>query len=171
VAATPARGTDLDGREVDPLASRPGVRATVLLFVSSECPISNRYAPVIRQLHTSFSTKGVRFWLVYPNASESTGAIRHHIRDFGLPGPALRDAARRLVRAARITVTPEAAVFDGRGSLVYRGRIDDRYAEVGVDRQVATRSDLEDALEATVAGRPVPTPETRAFGCFLADPP
>ena len=49
------------------------------------------------------------------------------------------------------------------------GRIDDRYAEVGVDRQRAARRDLEDALEATVDGRPVLTPRTRAIGCFLAD--
>jgi hypothetical protein len=171
VAAAPARVVDLDGREIDPLAPRTGVRATVLLFVSSECPISNRYAPDVRRLHEAFAAQGVRFWLVYPNAFESADAIRRHVRDFGLPASPLRDPVRRLVRAAAVTVTPEAAVFDAQGALVYRGRIDDRYTEVGVDRQVPTRRDLEEALEAAVAGRPVRTPNTRAVGCFLADLP
>ena len=171
VAAAAVRVPDLKGRPVDPLEPQPAVRATVMLFVTTECPISNRYAPDIQRMEAAFARQGVRFWLVYPYAADSSEAITRHMSAFGLNGRALRDSAHALVRLAGATVSPEAAVFDGRGTLVYRGRIDDRYTDLGVDRQVPTRRDLEDSLSAVLAGQPVRTPFTRAVGCFLTGLP
>jgi len=69
-------------------------------------------------------------------------------------------------------VTPEAAVFvpgGPRARLVYRGRIDDRYVAFGRVRAAPTTHDLEDAVAATLAGRPVPHDVTPAVGCFIPD--
>jgi hypothetical protein len=55
------------------------------------------------------------------------------------------------------------------GRVVYRGRIDDRYVDLGLERPAATTHDLADALAAVVAGKPVPHPNTQAVGCFIAD--
>jgi hypothetical protein len=141
----------------------------VLVFTSIECPISNRYAPEIRRLQKDFAARGVRLSLVFANPQETPGAIREHVKAFGYDANVIRDTGSDLVKRTGVTVTPEAAVFDARGRLVYRGRIDDRYADVGIDRQTATTHDLEDAVAATLAGRAVQPARTRAVGCYLAD--
>jgi hypothetical protein len=73
------------------------------------------------------------------------------------------------VKRVGATITPEAAVYDSRGRLIYRGRIDDRYSAVGVERATATRHDLQDAIAAAVAGKPVTPRFTQAVGCYIAD--
>jgi hypothetical protein len=168
-AAGYAQVRDLDGRHVDPLEAQPGLKAAVFVFTSIECPISNRYAPELRRLHETFAPQGVRFWLVFANPADRPNAIRDHVKTFGLPTDVLYDPRQDLVRLTRVTVTPEAAVLDRQGGIVYRGRIDDRYADLGVDRQTPTTRDLEEAIAATLAGKAVANPITQAFGCFLAD--
>jgi redoxin len=144
----------------------------VLLFVRRDCPIANRYAPEIRRLEQRFAREGVAFWLVYPDRDEPADAIRRHLRDFDLTARALRDPGHVLVRKAKARISPEAAVFvpaPGGARLVYHGRIDDRYVELGRMRKEATIHDLEEVLEAVVAGRPAPRESAPAVGCFLAD--
>ena len=169
VAGGPAGVVGLDGRPLDPLAPAPGVTATVLVFTMTDCPISNRYAPELRRLDEAFRARGVRFWLVYPKREDDAAAIRAHGAVFAQGIPAVRDPQLSLVRATGVSVTPEVAVFDAAGTVRYRGRIDDRYVEFGVDRPAPTRHDLEDALTHVLAGTRVPEPVTRAIGCFLAD--
>ena len=146
-----------------------GTRASVLLFVSSTCPVSNRYAPDLRRLSDEYSKAGVAFWLVYPDPADTDKDIREHIADFKLPGTPVRDVTHELVKRAGATITPEAAVYDSRGQLTYRGRIDDRYSSVGIERATATRHDLADAIAATLAGKPIKERFTQAVGCYIAD--
>ena len=169
LSAQIVRLPDLDNTLVDPFQRGAGVSGTVFLFASVDCPISNRYAPEIKRLHEAFTGKGVRFWMVYPNPRETASAIGTHLKDFGYPIPALRDPAHELARLTKATVTPEAAVYDRRGALVYHGRIDDRYVSLGVERAAPTRHDLQDALTAVVAGKAVPAATQPAVGCFIAD--
>jgi AhpC/TSA family protein len=159
----------LDGRLVDPFQSPAGTKATVLLFVSTDCPISNRYAPDIRRLHETYAKDGVIFRLVYPNPADTLDDIRDHLKSFSYPGTALRDPRHDAVKRAGATITPEAAVYDSRGRLAYRGRIDDRYSAVGIERATATRHDLQDAIASTIAGKPVTPRFTQAVGCYVAD--
>ena len=151
----------------DPFAT--AARATVLLFIRSDCPITNRYAPDLKRIADKFAPDGVAFWLVYPDPAETDGSIQKHIAEYQLPGKPLRDPGRTLIRRAHATVAPEAAVFDSGGKLIYHGRIDDRWVEIGKSRPAPTTHDLEDAISAVLAGRPVAHPETRAIGCSLAD--
>ena len=153
---------------VDPLQT-PGARATVLIFVRTDCPISNRYAPEIQRIAGRFSSQGVKFWLVYADLSETADAIRKHLADYHYDLAAVRDQKHVLERAAKARVTPEAAIFLPDRKLVYHGRIDDRYIDFGKARNAPTTHDLEAALEAVVAGKPVPHEATRAVGCYLAD--
>ena len=140
---------------------------TVLVFTTTDCPISNRYAPEIRRLATKFA-RDVRFVFVYPVPSDSEATIREHRKKFG-GGEWRRDPSQQLVKLTGVTVTPEVAVMTADQQLLYRGRIDDRYIEFGKDRPQPTVRDLERALDAVIAGKPVPVAETRAIGCFLSD--
>lgn len=169
-AAAQVRVQSVDGARVDPLTAPAGVKATVFIFTATDCPISNRYAPEVRRLATAYAPQGVLFRIVYPSPAETAEGIREHLTAFGYEGAteALRDPKLALVKFVGATITPEAAVVVG-GKVVYRGRIDDRYVDLGLERPAATTHDLGDALAAVVAGRPVPHPTTQAVGCYIAD--
>ena len=169
ISAAPVRVPDLNGQLVDPLEHTTAIKATVVLFISTDCPVSNRYAPDVRRMYDTFSKAGVRFWLVYPNPADTTADIRDHLKSFSYPGTAVRDVKHDLAKRAGATITPEAVVFDASGRLAYRGRIDDRYSAVGVERATATKQDLRDAIAATIAGTPVTNRFTQAVGCYIAD--
>ena len=66
---------------------------------------------------------------------------------------ALRDPDHTLVAATKATITPEAVVFDGNWSQVYRGRINDQFEDFGKSKPAASKHDLRDAIEATLAGQ------------------
>src|SRR5580765_3946948 len=117
---------------------------------------------------TAFGPKGVRFWLVYPNPTDTPALIREHLKAFRYPDIALRDPGHVLVKMAQPTVTPEATVFDSAGRPAYRGRIDDRFVGLGQERPTPTKHDLEEVLTATLEGRHVAPQTTQAFGCFIA---
>jgi hypothetical protein len=170
IGATPrAKVRNLAGQLVDPFLPSPQTPAVVLLFISTECPYSNRSGPEIQRVMAEFRSRGVRFWLVYPNPSDTPGLIRTHLKAFGYPDDALRDPEHALVAVARPTVTPEAAVFNREGTLIYRGRIDDRFAALGRERPNPSKHDLEDVLAAAVSGKSVELRTTQAFGCFISD--
>jgi thiol-disulfide isomerase/thioredoxin len=158
---------NLDGKSIDPFKTAQG-RVIVLLFVRTDCPISNRYAPVIQKLSEEFGAK-VSFWLVYPDAAESAARIRAHLAEFRYTLPALRDIHRALVNRAQVTITPETAVFDPLGKLVYHGRIDNWYEDFGRSRSAATTHELEGAVRMTLQGRPVVPDHADAVGCYISD--
>jgi hypothetical protein len=158
---------DLAGNARDPFAAP--ARARVFVFVRSDCPITNRYAPEMRRIAGEFEGEGVEFWLVYADPSETVAKIQRHLADYGFQGLILRDPRHELVKRAHATIAPEAAVFDAAGRLVYHGRIDDLWLDAGRARPQARIHDLDDAIEDLLAGRPVKVSETRAIGCSLAD--
>jgi hypothetical protein len=141
---------------------------TVLVFTTTDCPISNRYAPEILRIASRFDGR-VTFKLVYPVPADTEAAIAAHVKKFGYVFEWSRDPNQRLVTQTGVTVTPEVAVFDASGNIAYRGRIDDRYIAFGRDRPQPTVRDLERSLEAMLAGKPVPVAQTRAIGCILSD--
>ena len=159
---------DLDGAKVDPFEQ--GVAsAFVFFFLSSDCPVSNTYAPEIRRLSDSFAKRGVVFYLIYPSVTDDRTAILRHLREFALPPKALRDPSHDFVKRSGATVTPEVVVFSNTHEIVYRGRIDDRYVDFGVARPTAKQHDLETTLLAVLQGSPAPTPRTKAVGCYIED--
>ncbi len=167
-AGAPAvRLFDLNNRPVDPFQASAGAKAIVFLFTSVQCPISNRYAPVVAALHERFASRGVRFWLIYPNRFDEAGAIRTHLKTYSYPFGALRDPDHELVKLTGAGVTPEAAVYDLEGRQFYRGRIDNRYVELGLERPSPTTHDLQDAISAVLTGGKVAQAATQAVGCFI----
>jgi hypothetical protein len=178
-AKAPARGLkkspataalDLDGKPVDPFGVT-NAAATVLVFVGPECPISNRYAPELRRLQEKFGPRGVRFWIVYPDADVTVAEIRKHMREFNLPGEAVRDPRHSLVQASKAKVTPEGAVFNPKMRLAYHGRIDDRVVDFGKERPAPTQRDLHDAIESVLAGKTARAASAAAVGCRIPDTP
>jgi hypothetical protein len=164
------RVESLDGGAVNPLDAPSGTKAIVFLFTSTDCPISNRYAPEVRRLAEKFARQGVVFRLVYPNPDDKRHEILEHMSAFGYTGvaEALRDPRHALVKFTGVAVTPEAAVYVG-GRVVYHGRIDNRFVDLGLERPAATVHDLDETLTAALAGRPIEHSVTQAVGCYIAD--
>ena len=161
-------GSDLAGHAV--ALPGAGASAAVLFFVASDCPISNRYFPEMVRLEEEFAGKGVSFWFVYPNLTETPPIIRAHQGEYAPGGHVLTDPQQRLAQFTGAKVTPEAAILiAGQGGLrtVYAGRIDDRYLSIGKERPRATRHDLEDAIAAALKGGPVAEPGGPAVGCGI----
>ena len=154
----------LDGALVSPLDA-PG-EITVLMFVTTDCPIANRYAPEIRRIYEEFDDR-VTFWLVYVSDHGQISDLTDHHDSFGFPMQGVRDLNNALVQVTGVTVTPEVAVYDTNQKLRYRGRIDDRYVEFGVTRSTASTHDLRSVLARLVAGERVSYSETRAVGCYI----
>jgi thiol-disulfide isomerase/thioredoxin len=160
-------GFDLQGNPVDPLKSAVG-KVVVLVFVRTDCPVSNRYAPLIQKLSTEHAGKAA-FWLIYPSKSESPEAIRKHEREYGYKIPALRDPRHVLVKESQVQITPEVAVFDLSKRLVYHGRIDNLYEDIGRARSTATTHELEDAIFAALTGKSLAVDATHGVGCYISD--
>jgi hypothetical protein len=116
-----------------------------------------------------FAAQGVQFWIVYPDSSETPEKIARHMADYHLPGHGISDPHLELRKRAEAKISPQAAVFDGKGKLMYSGRIDDRYVSFGKSRPEPQVHDLENAIQDTLAGKPVPEPRTKAIGCYLDD--
>lgn len=157
---------DLAGREQTPL-HQPDHAATLLVFVLTDCPISNAYAPEIQRITAEYSTRDVATFVVYADARLTSTAAQHHAADYGYQGSMICDADKRLAAAVDARVAPEAVVLSRRGQVLYRGRIDDWYADYGQRRVQPTQRDLRDALDAVLAGQPVKQPTTRAIGCLI----
>jgi hypothetical protein len=165
--STGAVATDLEGRPTNPFVSQESI-GTVLIFISNDCPIANRYAPEIIHFQQRYAPRGFAFYLVHADPQEGPASIREHARDYKLTSlPILRDPRHSLVRMARVEVTPSAAVFTGNRKLAYHGRIDNRFVDLGRERPEASQHDLANALDAILARREVPIAATKAVGCYI----
>jgi hypothetical protein len=158
---------DLENRNVDPFEATNS-SAIVLIFIRSDCPISNRYAPEIRRLQEQFRALGAAFWLVYPDSDVTPEEIRSHLLEYQLQCNVVRDPKQELVRLCQARVTPEAAVFVPGRKLVYHGRIDDRFVAFGSERKEPTQHELQDVLAAVTSGQPVTTIHAAAVGCTIS---
>ena len=165
---------DLHGRPVDPLGGSDA-KIVVLFFAATDCPVSNRYIPEIERLQTEFAADGVRFWFVYPNPADVASVVREHDAQFAITGNTALDTQQRLAQRARVTATPEAAVFVAEGGSaggggfqeMYRGRIDDRYLSFGRERPQAQHHDLEVAIREVLSHRKVTPPGGGPVGCAI----
>ncbi|HEX4949095.1 MAG TPA: redoxin domain-containing protein [Blastocatellia bacterium] len=160
-----AQVMDLSGNVVEPLKTQ-GATTVVLIFVRTDCPISNRYAPEIKRLAETYAAENVKMYLIYPGADETVAAIQKHRTDYDYKLEALRDPKHQLVKTTGVKVTPEVAIFRADKQL-YRGRIDNRFVAFGKMRPAPTIRDLEQVLNALRAGKRIQQRTTNAIGCFI----
>jgi alkyl hydroperoxide reductase subunit AhpC len=137
-------------------------KASVFLFVSGQCPVSNIYMPRMNALAAVYGARDVQVFAVYSDRQESALDITRHAREHGLTFPVVKDGSNVLADRLGAKMTPEAIVVDANGAVRYRGRID--------DNAVATRVTVHDlgvALDAVLTGKPVAHPDMLAVGCAI----
>ena len=152
---------DADGKEHS-LASLKGKAGTVILFIATQCPVSNAYNARMQKLAEDYRARGVNVVGINSNSTEPAAEVKQHAAANGLNFTILKDPGNQIADRYDAQVTPEAYLLDASGKLVYQGRIDNsRYG------YVITSTDLRDALEATLAGKPVEKAGAKAFGCSI----
>jgi len=152
---------------MDALKQAPGM-ILVFVFVRTDCPISNRYAPLIQELSVKYAHEAA-FLLVFPDKDESAGKIQEYRQEYGYKLSAFRDPEHALVEKSQVKVTPEVAVFDAKRELIYHGRIDNLYQDFGKARRAATTHELTDTIEAARKGKTPPVASANGIGCFISD--
>jgi peroxiredoxin len=144
-----------------------GKKAIVLLFIGAECPVSNSYSPEFGRLAKTLGEKGVLFFGVHCDEDLTAAEAAKHAKEYSLTFPILLDPKQKLATAVGARTTPETVLLSPTGDVLYRGRIDDRYALDGKRRDEPSRRDLEDAIIAVLAGQKPAAAETKCFGCPL----
>lgn len=141
-------------------AESPGVKGTVVVFLSSKCPCSRSHEPVLSRLAAEFPE--FRFVGVHSNADEPTSDARTHFEKSGLSFPVLQDDGTRIADHFGATKTPHAFVIDTAGKQRYRGGVDDSHSA-----EAARTHYLKLALSALQAGREPERTEARTLGCAI----
>lgn len=137
-------------------------KTTVVMFVATQCPVSNDYNQRMIALHKDYAARGVNFVFINPNSTEPAGEVAEHAKSVGFGFPVYKDVNNVVADKFGATVTPEVFVMDAGGVMVYHGSIDDKRNPVQV-----TEQRLRSALDATMAGKAVAVSETKAFGCTI----
>ncbi len=155
---------DLEGK-AHHLGNGEGYQAVALVFMTTECPISREYVPELNRLAASFADEPVKFLgVIYEPGLSRADAVKFQ-QEFKIEFPVLFDASGELATALKPSHVPEAFVLDAETQVVYHGRIDDRYGELGKKRLEPTTHELADAVSAVVAGKPVEVAHRPAIGC------
>lgn len=144
------------------LESLEGKNGTVLIFVATNCPVSNAYNERMEKLAQDYKTKGISVVGINSNHTESAADVKEHAAKNNLTFAMLKDNGNKVADTLGATRTPEAYFLDSKNTLLYRGRIDNSR-----DASQVNTSELRDAIEATLAGKPVPKAVAVAFGCSI----
>ena len=144
------------------MLSSPVLR--VILFLAPLCPICQNMSYDLRQLEAEFADAPVEFLGVFPNASTRQDQIDVFRETYGLKMEFVMDD-EGWTGQLNARWTPEAFVLDERDSVLYRGRINDRYFAPGRRKNKTRHRDLRDAISDAIHGDEVRTPLTEAVGC------
>lgn len=137
-------------------------KAIVLMFIATQCPVSNSYNGRMNDLFQDYGGKHVAFIGINSNKQESVEEIKSHARDKGFKFPILKDWNNAVANKLEATVTPEIYVLNQDLEILYHGRIDNSSRE----EKVSSR-DLRNALDEILGGKTVTITSTKAFGCTI----
>jgi peroxiredoxin len=163
----------VDGKTYS-LADFSPAKILVVIFTCNHCPTAQAYEGRIARLQADYRDKGVALVAISPNnpaavrldelgftdLGDSFEDMKVRAKDHNYTYPYLYDGeTQTTAKAYGVLATPQVYVFDGERKLRYVGRFDD--AEV----KAVKSHDTKNAVEALVAGKPVPVATTRVFGC------
>ena len=142
------------------------IKAYVFAFISSECPVSNKYIPKLNSLFSDFKKKGVHFIAINANPENSIQDIQKHAREYKVQLPIVHDIDQKLMSTLKATTTSEVVMVSSSGTLFYRGAIDDQFS-VGNSKPEARNHYLSDAIYKLLDHHAV-SPNTPASGCIIS---
>jgi thiol-disulfide isomerase/thioredoxin/mono/diheme cytochrome c family protein len=142
------------------------VRAVVLVFLGTECPVARQYVPTLKQLADEYCPQQVSFVGVFSDAGVNVFKMATYAHDEDLSFPVVQDVEHRLADMLGVSSTPEVVVLDKQREKRYQGAIDDQFQRHGRKAQ-ATKHYLADALRSVLDNKPVERSFVPASGCPL----
>jgi len=138
-------------------------KAILILFIATQCPVSNAYNTRMVGLYNEYHEKDIAILGINSNKQESLDECREHAENHGFKFPVLKDEKNIIADMFEASVTPEAYVLNPESyEILYHGRIDDSRNEDNVESK-----DLAKALDEILAGKNVTVTKTKAFGCTI----
>lgn len=143
----------------------------IVIFDCNTCPYSKAYNERIIGLNNKYATQGFPVIAINANdATESPGDSYEKMvsvsKKKGYTFPYLIDESQTVARTYGATNTPHVYVLHRVGKdlkVAYIGTIDDNARNAAA----VTRKYVEEAVDALLAGKAVPTTKTKAIGCGI----
>lgn len=151
----------IDGKNYS-LSDFKNSKAIVIIFISTQCPVSNDYNSRMEKLYKDYRDKGISFIGINSNKEEMVDEIINHAKKNNLSFLILKDHENKIADIFRASYTPEVYVLNSSFELLYHGRIDDSRKIQNVKQE-----DLRNALEEILAGKKVSIKYTKSFGCTI----
>jgi thiol-disulfide isomerase/thioredoxin len=166
----------VDGRRYS-LKDFAEARLLVIVFTANHCPTAQAYEDRLAKLHADYAGRGVALLAISPNdpqavrldelgytdLGDSFDDMKQRAKDKDIRYPYLYDGETESTsRKYGPVATPHVFVFDAERKLRFQGRVDD-----GENPAKIRTSDTRNAIEALLAGQPVPVATTKVFGCSI----
>lgn len=137
-------------------------KATVVMFISTQCPVSNDYNERIVALYDDYKDQGIQFIGINSNKNESVEEITEHNKTNKFSFLVLKDLKNEIADKFGARRTPEVYLLDEKRILRYRGAIDN-------SQKSPETPYLRETLDLVVAGKEIPEDRkrTKAFGCTI----
>jgi len=143
--------------------------ALVVIFMCNHCPYVKHIQHGLAAFARDYQPKGVAIVGISANyvgthPDDGPDKMADEVRRAGYTFPYLYDETQGVAKAYHAACTPDLYLFDKDCTLVYRGQFDD--ARPGNDKPV-TGKDLRAALDALLAGEPLPAEQKASLGCNI----
>lgn len=142
---------------------------TVLVFLAVDCPISQKYIPVLNAIQKKYENSPVRFEGLITGSVKARD-LEKFSSEYAILFPLKTDKDLLCARQMSAEVTPEVFVFDDKCEIKYRGAIDNWFYDLGGYRKESTEDYLIDAVDALLKGNDPEVRTTKAIGCLIQAP-
>ena len=143
------------------------VYPVALVFIDIGCVISQRFIPYLNETFKLSNQKGIQFYGVISNPRVTWQDAQKFKDEFEIKFPILFDRNGDLANRIKPTVVPEAFVFNIYDELVYYGRINDQFADLGKFNKTARKEELKAAILATASKQKPAVSYAIPKGCFF----
>ena len=141
---------------------------TAVVFLATDCPISQKYIGELKHIDSLFQAKISIKGIVPGNVKQEE--IDQFISEYQINFPVVADAEYKLVKKYHATITPEVFLINDRNHIYYQGAIDNWFFDLGKYRQHITEHYLIDAIKAVQEGRSPVVKKTDSVGCVIQRP-
>lgn len=148
-------------------AAAPATSATLYVTLSPECPISKAFRPKLNQIHQDLADSSIEMLGVIPASVADTLNQEQFLDRFPVSFPIVLDHKNKLCSQLMVTHVPQAVLIDQGGTIVYSGRIDDRFLRVADAQRTVTDDSLSNAIASFLSGSAVSPAQTTPVGCRI----
>jgi peroxiredoxin len=146
-----------------------GQKALLVLFICAHCPYVKHIEKSLGKLSADYDEKPLAIVAISSNdavmhPADSPAGLKQQALEYGFRFPYLYDESQAVAHAYKAACTPDPYLFDADFKLVYRGQYDASRPGNGVP---VTGKDLRAAIDAVLAGKPVPADQKPSIGCNI----